>query len=302
MIEICNLSKKFDDKVVLRDVNFTISEGSVLGLVGTNGAGKSTLIRLITGIYTPDEGEVKCDGETVFDNESAKEKMVLIPDELYFLPNAGLKRMSQFYEAFYKDFDRKKFDALVETFKFDVKKSLAKMSKGMKRQAAMILALSVKAKYLFLDETFDGLDPVIRGTFKKIILKEVEDNNMSVILASHSLRELEGLCDSLALVHNDSVVFSGNLFDLKSNMFKVQVAFKEDFTEKIFSGIDVLNYEKNGGVVNLIIRGDKDITLNRINEMKPVILEMVPLNLEEIFTYEMKAAGYSFDTSILEVE
>lgn len=302
MIEVKNISKKFGDKTVLKDVNLEIKDGSVFGLVGTNGAGKSTLLRLLTGIYAADEGEIKYDKEPVFDNEKVKEGIVIVPDELYFLPNSNLKRMAKFYESYYKSFCRKRFDALVETFRFDKEKTLSKMSKGMKRQAAMILALSVRPKYLLFDETFDGLDPMVRQAFKQIIIKDVEDNNTTVIFTSHSLRELEGVCDTLAFINNDTVVFSGDIISIQNSMFKIQVAFKEEFDKDTFEGIEILDFEKNGSVANIIVKGDREEIEQKIKAMNPMLFDVVMLNLEEIFNYQVGASGYSFDMSLLEEE
>lgn len=302
MIEVKNISKKFGDKTVLKDVNLEIKDGSVFGLVGTNGAGKSTLLRLLTGIYAADEGEIKYDKEPVFDNEKVKEGIVIVPDELYFLPNSNLKRMAKFYESYYKSFCRKRFDALVETFRFDKEKTLSKMSKGMKRQAAMILALSVRPKYLLFDETFDGLDPMVRQAFKQIIIKDVEDNNTTVIFTSHSLRELEGVCDTLAFINNDTVVFSGDIISIQNSMFKIQVAFKEEFDKDTFEGIEILDFEKNGSVANMIVKGDREEVEQKIKAMNPMLFDVVMLNLEEIFNYQVGASGYSFDMSLLEEE
>lgn len=302
MIEVKNISKKFGDKTVLKDVNLEIKDGSVFGLVGTNGAGKSTLLRLLTGIYAADEGEIKYDKEPVFDNEKVKEGIVIVPDELYFLPNSNLKRMAKFYESYYKSFCRKRFDALVETFRFDKEKTLSKMSKGMKRQAAMILALSVRPKYLLFDETFDGLDPMVRQAFKQIIIKDVEDNNTTVIFTSHSLRELEGVCDTLAFINNDTVVFSGDIISIQNSMFKIQVAFKEEFDKDTFEGIEILDFEKNGSVANMIVKGDREEIEQKIKAMNPMLFDVVMLNLEEIFNYQVGASGYSFDMSLLEEE
>ena len=241
-------------------------------------------------------------GEPVFDNEKVKEGIVIVPDELYFLPNSNLKRMAKFYESYYKSFSRKRFDALVETFRFDKEKTLSKLSKGMKRQAAMILALSVRPKYLLFDETFDGLDPMVRQAFKQIIIKDVEDNNTTVIFTSHSLRELEGVCDTLAFINNDTVVFSGDIISIQNSMFKIQVVFKEEFDKDTFEGMEILGFEKNGSVANMIVKGDREEIEQKIKAMNPVLFDVVMLNLEEIFNYQVGASGYSFDMSLLEEE
>lgn len=295
MINVNKITKSFGEKLVLSDTSFEIPDGSIVGLVGTNGAGKSTILRIISGIYEADEGNVEYDGENVFDNEKVKQEIVLIPDELCFLRGASLKRMADFYENYYESFDRNRFDELVTLFKLDKKANLSGFSKGMRRQAALILGLSVMNKYLFLDETFDGLDPVIRRFVKSLIIRDVEERKRTFVLSSHSLRELEDLCDKIVFIYDKKVVFSGDTNDLKTEFFKVQVAFKDDFDKELFGDIKLIDFEKKGSVANLVVEGEKEKTIELIKAKNPVIMEVVPMNLEEIFMYQMGLAGYKFD-------
>lgn len=229
MIEAKNVSKSFDGFCALNDISCVIPDGCIYGLVGTNGAGKSTLLRIMTGVYRQDTGELTYDGVPVYENPIIKKDIVYVPDELYFLPGANLNRMAKLYAAVYPGFDMKKFTGLAENLRLDRKKNIATFSKGMKRQAAIVLALSSCPKYMFFDETFDGLDPVMRNLIKAIICQEVEDRHAVAVITSHSLRELEDTCDQLALLHRGGLVLESELIDLKTNMFKVQTAFLDEY-------------------------------------------------------------------------
>lgn len=294
MIEVRNVNKKFDDFYALSDISVTIPESSIYGMVGTNGAGKSTLLRLMTGVYKADGGQILIDGEDVYENPGAKEKFVYVPDELYFLPGANMDRMSRMYKAVYKRFDIKLFVELSDALKLDRKKAISTFSKGMKRQVAIILAIACKAKYMFFDETFDGLDPVIRNVIKGIIGQEVEANHSTAIITSHSLRELEDTCDQLALIHKGGLVLQSDVSLLKTGLFKVQIAFLEDYDKSKFDGFDIIHFSKNGSVARIIVRGEQEEMVDRFRKLKPVILDVLSLTLEEIFTYEVEALGYDF--------
>lgn len=300
MIKTENLTKLFDDYKALDAINCTIPEGCIYGMVGSNGAGKSTFLRLLTGIYRADEGNVTIDDENVYENPVIKSKIAFVPDELFFLNGANMDRMADLYRACYPDFDNKRYEYLAGTFQLDTRKPLMTFSKGMKRQAATILAISCKPKYLFFDETFDGLDPVMRNLVKSLICQDVEERKATAILTSHSLRELEDTCDQLALLHRGGLVFESDITNLKTKLFKVQVAFKEEFDKHSFEGIEMLHFVKHGSVANIIVRGDRDEVTGRIREMRPLLLEILPLSLEEVFTYEMEALGYVFSDVLMD--
>ena len=268
-------------------------------MVGSNGAGKSTFLRLLTGIYRADMGTITIDGNNVYENTELKSHMAFVPDELYFLGGASMDRMAKLYSAAYPDFSGERYEHLKEIFKLSGSRSLNTFSKGMKRQAATILALSCRPRYLFLDETFDGLDPVMRNLVKNIVCQDVVDRKATAILTSHSLRELEDTCDQLALLHKGGLVLESDISNLKTSLFKVQVAFTGEFAgtygRDTFSDLDILHYTKHGSVANIIVRGDKADVTAKIQAKHPVILDILPLTLEEVFTYEMEALGYSFD-------
>ncbi len=295
MIQINALTKKFGDFTALRALDCTIPSGCVYGLVGSNGAGKSTLLRLICGVYKPDGGNVTLEGKNIYENPALKSRMVFVPDELYFLPQASMRRMAQAYAAVYPAFDFSRFDELTAQFKLDPRANLATFSKGMRRQAATILALSCRTDFLFLDETFDGLDPIMRNLVKKTLYADVAERGATAVLTSHSLRELEDTCDQLALLHKGGIVFESDVQNLKTTLFKVQIAFAHDYDHTYFRGFDVLNFAKQGSVSNLIVRGDRDKVIETLRQKSPILMEVLPLTLEEVFLYEMESLGYTFD-------
>ena len=301
MIKAEHVVKKFEDFTALNGISCSIPSGCIYGMVGSNGAGKSTFLRLVTGIYRADEGTILIDGEPVYENPAAKKKMAFVPDELYFLPGATMDRMADLYQAIYPDFDRPRYNHLAEAFGLNRTKQVNTFSKGMRRQAATILAISCKPQYLFLDETFDGLDPVMRNLVKGLICQDVAERNATAIITSHSLRELEDTCDQLALLHKGGVILESDIGDLKTTLFKVQIAFREDYGISKFEGMPILHFSKKGSVSNLIARGDREALVARLKAMNPLLLDVLPLTLEEVFTYEMEALGYAFH-DVLEVE
>jgi ABC-2 type transport system ATP-binding protein len=205
-----------------------------------------------------------------------------------------MNTMANFYAAAYENFSRERFKQLTETFGLDPEKNINTFSKGMKRQAATVLALSAMPKYLFFDETFDGLDPVMRNLVKQVIYNDVLERNTTTIITSHSLRELEDTCDQLALLHKGGIVFESDIQELKTSLFKIQVAFEAMFDRSKFDGIQILDYTQMGSVATFIARGNRDDVITHIRAMDPIILDVLPLNLEEVFVYEMEALGYAF--------
>lgn len=295
MIKARKLTKRFGEIEALVNLNCNIPQGCIYGLVGANGAGKSTFLRLCNGIYQPDEGNISINGGEVFDNPAVKEHCVFVPDDLYFLPQSNLNRMMQLYESMYPHFSKERFRELCGAFKLSATRPLNTFSKGMRRQAATILALSAMTDYVFFDETFDGLDPVMRNLVKGMLYDDVLERGCTAVVTSHSLRELEDTCDQLSLLYQGGIVFESDVQNLKTTLFKVQVAFSQDYDRSMFDGLDILAFNKQGSVSNLIIRGDSAKSKALIAAKDPLILEILPLTLEEVFLYEMEALGYSFE-------
>ena len=294
MIKAEHLTKRFGDFTALHDISCTIPQGCIYGMVGSNGAGKSTFLRLICGVYKADGGGITIDGEPVYENPAAKERIAYVPDELYFLPGANIRRMEDLYASIYPTFDRARCESLVQSFRLDPRKSIGTFSKGMKRQVSTILAIACRPDYIFFDETFDGLDPVMRNLVKGLICQDVIERQATAIITSHSLRELEDTCDQLALLHQGGVVFESDIQNLKTTLFKIQVAFPYDYGRDLFEQVDMLHFSKRGSVANMIVRGDKEKTVALLQGMQPSVLDVLPLTLEEVFTYEMEALGYTF--------
>jgi len=295
MIKARKLTKRFGDVEALVNLNCNIPQGCIYGLVGANGSGKSTFLRLCNGIYQPDEGHVSINGGEVFDNPAVKEHCVFVPDELYFLPQSNMNRMALLYEAMYPRFSNERFLELCAAFKLDRTRLLSTFSKGMRRQAATILALAAMTDYVFFDETFDGLDPVMRNLVKSMLYADVVERGCTAVITSHSLRELEDTCDQLALLYKGGIVFESDVQNLKTSLFKVQVAFADEFDRERFADLDILSFHKQGSVANMIVRGDSAKAKSAVGAKAPLLFEILPLTLEEVFLYEMEALGYTFE-------
>ena len=290
MIEIKNLYHKIGSNEILQDINLTLQEGSVMGLVGINGAGKTTLLRLISAVYTPTKGEILIDGVSVKD-EKARESLFFLPDDPYYTAHTTGNSLFKLYKTFYPHMSREAFLSHMASFKLDEKKPIRNFSKGMKRQLFVALALAVKPKYLLLDEAFDGLDPLARLSFKKAINKAVEEEGMSVIISSHSLRELEDFCDSYALIDKMTVTSSGDIAERINSFCKFQLAFTEEFEESIFDSLPHVSIEKSGRFVRIVLRGEAKAMLSALEELKPAVLDEMPMDFEELFIHEVEERG-----------
>lgn len=298
MIKIDKLSKKYDKDYVLKDLSCTIKDNSIYGLVGANGSGKSTLLNTIMGVYDTDGGDIFVDGNRVYDNETIKQKMVYVQDDLFFYPSYTLLDTARYYASMYDDFDMEYLKELAKTFNLSLNKKISNFSKGMKRQCALICAICTNADYMFFDETFDGLDPVIRNTMKKILIKQMNKKNTTIVMTSHNLRELEDICDNLGLLYQGGILFESDVDTIKTNMFKVQVSFEKNFDKEDFDDMDILSFKKQGSVAILIIKDNDGKSKKKLEKMKPLILDYLPLTLEEVFIYEMEALGYEFNKFI----
>ena len=286
MIKVENLVKTFGDFKALNEANVKVENGSVYGLVGPNGAGKSTLIRHLTGVYKQDSGEVFVDDEKVWENPKVKGKIAAIPDNWFFFNTAPISEMMRFYKGVYQKFSEERFNKLKEAFDIDVKKGIKYLSKGMQKQAAFWLALSTMPDYLILDEPVDGLDPVMRRRVWSLIMDDVAERGTTVLVSSHNLRELEDVCDHVGIMNRGKVVLERSLSELQDNMVKLQVVFKEDMTE-VPSDIPMLHDSVMGRVHTMIVRMCPEAAVKCVSKYEPLLVEAVPLTLEEIFVYEV---------------
>lgn len=292
MIEIKKLTKKFGETVALNKLDCDISEGSVFGLAGSNGSGKSTLLRILSGVYAPDEGTVFIDNEDSFDNEKIKEKCYYIPDYPYFFNNSTVENLKKLISVTYSTWDEKRYEELCKIFPIDTKARIVNMSKGMQRQASLILAFATKPKYLFLDEIFDGLDPVIRKSLKKLVIEDVADRGMTCIIATHNLREIDDVCDRIVFLHDGKMVTNKETDLLKNQIHRIQIAFNEMPDKDIFEGLDVEINSHMGNYFNILVRGDVDEAVEKLNSYHPSFIEVIPSTLEEVFIDKMEDAGY----------
>ena len=292
MIQLTSVSKSFESKLVLDHIDWTVKKGSVFGLVGPNGAGKSTLLRIISGVIKADSGQVTVDGEFVYDEPMVKRRILFLADEPFFLHQSTLREMKEFYRIFYPSFDETMYSKLLNNFPIPENEKINTFSKGMKRQTGLILALSVNPDVLLLDESFDGLDPVMRLTLKRFISREILNRDMTVVISSHNLRELEDICDQIALIDNRKVVMSGDVDKIKGDFHKIQVGFSHDVKEDIFEFLNPLHVDKMGNVFMVVAKGEIEEILESIKKLEPVLVTELPLNLEEIFVYEMEGRGY----------
>lgn len=291
MLKIENVSKKLGNKIVLNNCSLTLEKGSVLGLIGPNGAGKSTLLRCISDVYQVDSGMITMNGETICNNEYLKQNILYLSDDPYYLYNATIKDMKEFYQIFYPQFDEEIYKKYLSLFKLDENQVMNNFSKGMKRQAFILMALAISPRLLLLDESFDGLDPLMRLLFKRAINECIENKDMSIIISSHNLRELEDICDTFAILEDAHIETSGSIEDTKETIHKVQVAFKEEKNKEDFNALDIMHFSSVGRIVTLVVKGDFETTKQIIQEMNPLMIDMLPVNLEEIFIYEMERKG-----------
>ncbi|MEW9110430.1 ABC transporter ATP-binding protein [Cytobacillus gottheilii] len=293
MIKISNVRKEFQEIEAIENVSIHVNKGSIYGLLGSNGAGKTTLLKMIAGIYEQSEGSILIDGRVVYENPSLKQEIIIIQDTPFFIPQYTLKQMGKVYRSFYPNWSEERFKQLAADFNLDVTKKIHKFSKGIQRQAAFILALSAQPSVLILDEPMDGLDPVMRKKVKSLIFEDVADREMSVLISSHNLKEVEDICDHVGILHKGKMILERDLDDLKSDTHKIQLAFKGEIPQQLISSLDIVHQEKRGSIFICIVKGLEEELLTKIQAYHPVILDILPLTLEEIFLYEMEDAGYA---------
>jgi ABC-2 type transport system ATP-binding protein len=294
MIQIQNVSKSYgkSKKKSLNNVSAGIRDGSLFGLVGSNGAGKSTLLRIMAGIFLPDTGDVLYDGKAVYENNAVKRQMIYISDDMFFLPHCNLKDMMNFLAGLFPAFDYARAHELIRLFGLTPTARISTFSKGMQRQSAILLALACRPKYLLCDETFDGLDPVKRLLLTKLLAAESSENGMTVIIASHNLRELEDICDHIGLLHEGGILFESELDSLKLGFYAVHAAVAEELKPGMLGDAEILSVTKRGSLVTAVAKGSREQVEEAFAELKPEFFEIIPLTLEDMFIAEMEERGY----------
>lgn len=294
MIKMNQIAKTFDRSKAIENISLQVAKGSIYGLIGSNGAGKTTLMKLLAGIYKQEQGTVEIDGKPVFENIEWKQRIFYIPDTPHFLSQYTTKQMSRFYASIYPTWCEERFQKLTESFDLNVHKKIHTFSKGWQRQAAFILALSAKPDIMILDEPMDGLDPVVRKKVKNILIQDVAEREMTIFISSHNLREIEDICDHIGVIHQGKLLFEKELDELKSDVHKVQLAYKAiKAPTELLKNLAILHTEQRGSVVLYIVRGQEETITEQIEATNPVIFDLLPLTLEEIFIYEMGDIGYA---------
>ena len=297
MIEVRNVIKEFDGFRALDDMSMTVPTGAVYGLVGPNGAGKSTIIRHLTGIYRQDAGEITIDGAHVFENPEVKSRIAYIPDDIFYYANASIREMMDFYRSIYPHFDAERFKKLADVFGLDPKRQMRRLSKGMQKQAAFWIAVSLRPEILILDEPVDGLDPVMRRRIWSIIMADVAENGTTVLVSSHNLRELEDVCDSVGIMNKGKIMLERSLNELQENIVKIQLALPDG--ESLPEGLDILHKSNTGRLQSLIMHGTQEELTEKLQSAHPLFIDAVPLTLEEIFIYELGGADYEVKDIVL---
>lgn len=300
MIEIRGVSKFFQEEKAVDNISLTVHKGAIYGLLGSNGAGKTTLLKTLAGIYRPEAGTVKVEGQRVFENPDVKRKIIFMPDSPYFFPQASIKSMAAFYRSIYPTWSETRYEELMAVFRLDTGRKLSRFSKGMQRQAALWLALSCAPEVLIMDEPIDGLDPVMRRQIKNLLFQEVAERGMTVIISSHNLREIEDLCDHVGIMHGGRMLVEKDLDDLKADTHKVQVAFRDvRHNTALTAKLQILHQEQRGSVNLYIVKGDRERIEQAFQVYEPYVFDLLPLTLEEIFIYEMGDAGYDAQPILL---
>ncbi|PYG87251.1 ABC-2 type transport system ATP-binding protein [Ruminiclostridium sufflavum DSM 19573] len=299
MIDVKSLSKSYGDFKALDELDIHINQGSVYGLLGPNGSGKTTLIKHLAGIYKNESGTIAIDDKTVFDNPETKAEIVYISDDLFYFSQYNIKEMADFYSSMYPTWSWDRFNTLRQVFPIDVKRRVTKLSKGMQKQVAFWLGISAKPKVMILDEPVDGLDPVMRKKVWNLVLQDVAEYGTTVLVSSHNLRELEDVCDHVGILYKGKMMVERELDNMKSDIHKIQLAYTGDIPSDIFKDIEILHKTKSGSVLQFIVRGSKDSIFSRVKSTNPVIMDILPLSLEEIFIYELGGKGYEIENILI---
>lgn len=294
MIKVSNVTKKYGDFTAISDLSFKVGKASIYGLVGYNGAGKTTLLKVISGVFKPEGGQVEIFGENVYENPGVKQRLFYVPDDIYFKSNATMVKMAQFYKGYYPKFNETTFNNLAEVFELDKTKKINGFSKGMQRQAELVLGLATHPDILLLDESFDGLDPAKRNVVKKLVLEYVAEKECSVVISSHNLHELGDLCDHIGLINGKKIVLDTAVDEIGKNRFKYRLTFDRDVDLEDFKDFEVKNYVKDGKAVSFSLKGSKEENESKLKALNPLLIETFPLNIEEIFLEEMEGTGNDY--------
>lgn len=290
MLKIEHLNKNFKTKEVLKDLNLEVHDGSIFGLVGINGAGKSTLLRLIAGVYEPEGGTITLNGRDTWKDPEIRSDIAFVSDEQYYPLGCTIQSLKLLYESMY-NFDEDAWHKYMEMFDLEPGMSVTNLSKGMKRRVSLLYALSIHPKLILLDEAYDGLEPLARLHFKQALTDLIEDENISVVISSHNLKELEDICDSFGILEDGHIISYGDLLESRELINKYQVVFRTEHTKEDFKDFDILHFEQEGRVCKLVIRGSEEEVTAKLDQMDPVLMDVLQTNFEELFIYELESRG-----------
>ena len=293
MLTVQGLDKRFGNKTAIADLSLTLEEGHIFGMLGTNGAGKSTLLRVMSGILRADEGSVRLDNMHVYENPAAKREICYLSDDPTFLPNASIAEMGRMQAAYYPEYSESKLKALCERFSLPMNERITSFSKGTQKRAQICLGLALNPRVLLCDETFDGLDPVMRDSFKRVLSQETVDRGLITVLAGHNQQEMEDICDSVGFLHEGRLVCSGDLDTLLSDVHRVQLIPANEVSDEEFSVFNPLRLQRQGRLCMMTLRGDRQELERKLNALQPLFMEFLPLSLEEVFILEMEDRGYA---------
>lgn len=300
MIKTEKLLKKLDGNTILKELNLTVKRGSIYGLIGSNGAGKSTLLNVLAGVYKPDGGTAKICGENIFENVNVKGKTAYISDDPFYFNGATVDETAAYLNDVYENFSMDKYKTLSDVFPIDTSKKISSFSKGMKRQVAIMLALAQQPEFLLCDESFDGLDPVIRKLVKRLFVNEVSENGMTIVISSHNLREMENLCDTIGILHENKIVVEKSIADIKDTLHRYQAAYKPMIDVEILKDrLDILTSNMRGSILELTVRGEREKISAVLESYAPLLIDEIELTLEDIFICEMEVSGYDFSKILL---
>lgn len=299
MIQVKDITKHYEKFKALDNISLHVRKGTIYGLVGANGAGKTTILNHICGVLRGESGEILINGVSVYENENAKKTVLSIADDWYYYPTFTIKKMAGFYKDIYHSFNKERYEKIKEVFKIDEKRQIRKLSKGMKKQVAFWLALSAMPDVLILDEPLDGLDPVMRKQVLGLVIQDVVDREMTVLVSSHNLRELEDVCDWVGIIHQGKMIAEKPLDDLKGTLHKYQLVIDVNAEQKLEKMENVLNISKTGSILNVIVRGNAEETDEQFSKLSPKLCERISLTLEEVFIYELGGLGYDYKNILI---
>ncbi len=292
MIQAQDVSKSYESNPVIKNINLELKQGSIFGLIGANGAGKTTLIKTLCGIYAPDTGHVRLHDKDVYNDSDVRQNIAYVPDNITFYNNFSVKDMKDFYKNIYRNWDEDRYKTLREVFTFDEKKRIKHLSKGMKTQLLLLIALSCKPEVILMDEPTSGLDPFIRKEVLNLIVQDVSSRSTCVLISTHNVSELEQICDTVGFIDKGEIKVQQDMDNLKTAYKKIQIAFKDEMSEEFKREFKPHISKKHGKIYEIIVNMDYEIFESNVKKYQPLFVEHIDMTLEEIFLFKMGDDNY----------